>query len=168
MLNLLTSLPPTYRSKLMYFIFSKFKVPLIGIVGAKIASMDEKRVEIVVPLKSKNKNHLNAMYFGALCVGADVAGGILGVMKIFNSQAKVDLIFKDFTAKFLKRAESDVHFVCEDGDRIEQAVQETIRTKERVEIVVDVKATAPKATGEQIVATFQLTISMKVRKSKAA
>jgi len=62
------------------------------------------------------------MYFGVLAVGADVTGGFLAMNYIQASKSKINLIFKDFHADFLKRAEDDVHFVCEDGIAIQNLV----------------------------------------------
>jgi len=62
------------------------------------------------------------MYFGVLAVGADVTGGFLAMRYIQASTSKIALIFKDFKAEFLKRAEGDVHFVCEDGIAIQNSV----------------------------------------------
>ena len=55
------------------------------------------------------------MYFGVLSVGADITGGFLAMKYIRASKSKISLIFKDFHADFLKRAEGDVHFLCSEG-----------------------------------------------------
>ena len=55
------------------------------------------------------------MYFGVLSVGADVTGGFLAMKYIKSSKSRMSLIFKDFHADFLKRAEGHVHFKCDDG-----------------------------------------------------
>ena len=100
------------------------------------------------------------MYFGVLAVGADVTGGFLAMRYIQASTSKIALIFKDFKAEFLKRAEGDVHFVCEDGIAIQNLVCEAEETGERQNLPVQIIATVPKISDEPV-AKFILTLSIK-------
>ena len=79
---------------------------------------------------------------------------------IQNSKRKVALIFKDFNAKFLKRAESDVHFICEDGQAVKKLVEKAIETQERENFKLKILAKCPKISND-IVAEFELTLSLK-------
>ena len=101
------------------------------------------------------------MYFGVLSVGADIAGGFLAMKLIRSRKANILLIFKDFHAEFLKRAEGDVHYICNESKKIAQAVDETLRTGERVNIPVPVIATVPEKFGDEPVAEFSITLSLK-------
>ncbi len=79
------------------------------------------------------------------------------------SGEKVSLIFKDFRADFLKRAEGDVHFICTQGAEIASLVDRTIASGEREEMPVQVTATVPSLSGDEPVAEFVLTLSLKKR-----
>lgn len=68
--------------------FGFTKVPLIWLCRPKIIAINEKMVEVKIPLRKRTKNHLNSMYFGALAVGADVAGGFLAMSKASNQGEK--------------------------------------------------------------------------------
>lgn len=151
-----------FKPNLELYLFAFFKVPLLFYCRPRIVAFDEERVEIRLPLRRRTKNHLNSMYFGALAVGADVAGGFIAYDQINRSGEKISLVFKDFTAQFLKRPEADVHFLCEDGELITQMIQETIRTKERVSKTVTIKAFCPTISTE-LVAEFTLGLSLKVK-----
>lgn len=151
-----------FKSNLELYLFAFFKVPLLFYCRPRIVAFDEERVEIRLPLRRRTKNHLNSMYFGALAVGADVAGGFIAYDQINRSGAKISLVFKDFNAQFLKRPEAAVHFVCEDGKLITQMIQETIRTKERVSKTVTIKAFCP-TISDELVAEFTLGLSLKVK-----
>jgi hypothetical protein len=72
-------------------------------------------------------------------------------------------VFKDFDAKFLKRAEGTTHFTCKDGLAIREAFQKAKDTLERVEVPVKVIATVPSLSGDEPVAEFRLTLSMRLR-----
>lgn len=143
--------------------FSLLKIPLIFICGVKILKLTDEACEIKIPLMHWTRNHIRSMYFGALAVGADCAGGLMAMQPIKKSGRKVVLVFKDFHADFLKRAESDVHFSCTDGLKLKKLVDEAIKTKQRVETPFTVIATTPKKTGDEPVAKFKLTISLKLK-----
>jgi len=103
------------------------------------------------------------MYFGALCAGADLAGALTAMRRIEESGRKVSLIFKDLNAQFLKRAEADVLFACEDGEAVGALVRRAIESGGREEIPVRIVATVPEKLGDEPVARFELTLSVKHR-----
>jgi hypothetical protein len=75
----------------------------------------------------------------------------------------VHFLFKDFHAEFLKRAEGDVYFTCEQGEMLTELVHRAEASGDREEAAVDVVATVPDRLGDEPVARFQLTISLKRR-----
>jgi hypothetical protein len=103
------------------------------------------------------------MYFGVLAVGADVAGGFMAMSKAQESGRKVSLAFKAVEGNFLKRPEADVHFICEDGELIDEMLQQTFATGERVNKAVKITATCPSLHGDEPMAEFMLTLSLKRR-----
>ena len=148
----------------LYLKFFGFKkIPLLWFCRPKIIHLDSNSVEIKIPLRRRTKNHLGSMYFGALSVGADITGGFLAMLCIQNSKKKVALIFKDFKAEFLKRAEGDVHFQCTQGPDIVNLVEETISSGKRKNMVVYIDALVP-SISKDIVAKFELTLSLKEKK----
>ena len=72
----------------------------------------------------------------------------------------ISLVFKDFQAEFLKRAEGDVDFCCSQGREIVQLVGQAAATNERVERQIEVIATVPSLSDEPV-ARFKLTLSLK-------
>ncbi len=137
------------------------KVPLLASVAPSVVAMDKDRCEIKIPLTRFTKNHLNSMYFGALAIGSDIAGGVMAMDAIARSKEKVDLIFKDTEAKFLKRAEGDVHFTCAEGAAVRKQVDEAIQSGVRCEGTYLITATVPDKFGKEPVAEFKLTLSLK-------
>ena len=143
--------------------FGITKIPLLWYCRPNIIELNPEKVEIKIPLKRRTKNHLGSMYFGALSVGADITGGFLAMLCIQESKRKVALIFKDFKADFLKRAEGDVHFKCNDGLDISSLVQKTINSGTRQNMIVRIDAFVP-SISKDIVAKFELTLSLKEKK----
>lgn len=143
-------------------VFAFTKVPLIWFCRPKIIAIDEEKVIVKIPLRRRNKNHLNSMYFGVLAVGADVAGGFLAMSKAKDNKKKISLAFKEVEGRFLKRPEADVVFTCTAGKEIDDILQESSRTGERVNRPVKIIATCPTMSGDEPMAEFDLMLSIKV------
>ena len=81
---------------------------------------------------------------------------------IRQQPARISMVFKDFQAEFLKRAEGDVDFICDQGKEIAELVALAAASDERVERQIDVVATVPSISDEPV-ARFKLTLSLKRR-----
>ncbi len=142
------------------WLLGTFKIPILGFTSPKLVYIDAEKVVMKIKLRRRTKNHLNSMYFGALAVGADTAAGIhayyLGVQKGVN----LSLAFKSCKADFLKRAESDVTFICNEGKKIAQQMENSIETGERQNEDIFVEAFNVQ---NELVATFVMTLSLKVK-----
>jgi len=154
------------KSTAMIWAFGLAKIPMIAWLMPTVEERSATRTVLRIPLTWRSRNHLKSMYFGALCVGADVAAGLVAMDEITKSGKRIDFVFKDINGRFLKRADGDTHFTCTAGDRVKElvakAVAEPLRFEERVEVV----ATVPANYGDTPVAVFELTMSLKARPSK--
>ncbi len=157
------NIPKKYQDTMFVRLFGLIKVPLIFWVSPSVVKLDDKECIINIPLNRRTKNHLNSMYFGVLCTGADIAGGLVAMNEITNSGKKVALSFKDFKADFLKRAEGDVHFIVTQIPEIKNFVAEVIKSGERMNFPVSIKAIVPSISLTEEVATFVLTLSLKLK-----
>lgn len=146
-------------------LFGIFKIPLLFYCRAKIVALDENKTVIRIPFRRPVKNHLNSMYFGALAIGADIAGAYIAFQIIEESKKKISLVFKNVQGEFLKRVEGDAYFTCSDGAKIRALIDETLKTGERVEDSVNISVTCPDIFGEEEVARFVLTISVRYKPS---
>lgn len=150
------------RESLSLKLFGLTKIPLLFYVGVSVREISPERMVVRIPLRRRTRNHLGSMYFGALCIGADVAPGAFAMYLIRQQPARISMVFKDFQAEFLKRAEGDVDFICNQGKEIAELVAQAAASDERVEKQVDVIATVPSLSDEPV-ARFKLTLSLKRR-----
>jgi hypothetical protein len=129
-----------------------------------VVELTEARCVVRIPLRRWTKNHLGSMYFGALAIGADCAGGLLAMDQIKRSGQPVSLVFKAFQATFLKRPEADVYFICEEGAAIRDQVRRTLASGERLTEPMHIQAAVklPDGTFEPV-AEFTLELSLKRR-----
>lgn len=145
-------------------LFGWLKIPLLASVHPSVVELSETRCVIKVPLRRWSKNHLGSMYFGALAIGADCAGGLLAMDQIKRSGGGVSLVFKAFQAQFLKRPESDVYFICEEGQAIRDQVRRALDSEERITEPMHIQAVVKLSDGSfEPVAEFTLELSLKRR-----
>lgn len=157
-------LPTTFRETVKLRAFGFLKVPLLFLISPKILNISDQRIEVKVPLNRRTRNHVKSMYFGVLAAGADCACGALAYYLIDKmASGRVQLLFKDFKADFLKRAEGDVVFVCTQGDLIRQTILKAMETGERQNVPIEVTALVPSLSETDSVAQFVLTLSLKYR-----
>jgi hypothetical protein len=141
------------------FFLGLFKIPIILFVSPKIVSINSENCTTKIKLRRRTKNHLNSMYFGAMAVGADVAAGLHAFYLSEITNCKISLAFKSFGAEFLKRAESDVIFTCEEGKKIATMIEKSRIEGKRMNELIEVIAF--NSTNE-IVAKFKMELSLKV------
>ena len=143
--------------------FAWSRVPLIAILRPTLLAADRESCLVRIPLGWLTRNHLGSLYFGALCIGADLAGGLMVMNLIRARGSEVAFLFKDFRADFHKRAEGATVFACHDGQKLRDLLDRAETSGEREEDTVSVTATVPDKLGDEPVASFTLTISMKKR-----
>ena len=153
------SMTETMRLRL----WTLFRIPLLFFLRPSVVEVSRERTVIRIPLTRRSRNHLGSMYFGALCAGADLAGALTAMRRIEASGRRVSLIFKDVRARFLRRAEGDVVFACEDGAAVAAVVERAIATGEREELPVTIVARVPGDPAMEPAAEFVMTLSLKRR-----
>lgn len=144
---------------------SLVKLPLLAACTPRIVEMSAQRTVVRVRLDWRTQNHLGVMYFGALAMGAELSVALKCIQAIRESKRKIDFLFKDFKADFLKRADGHVHFICEQAAEVTDLVQQAIRSGERCNGTFEGYAIVPEH-GTEPVMTYSLTLTVKDR-SKA-
>ncbi|HEL8628263.1 TPA: DUF4442 domain-containing protein, partial [Legionella pneumophila] len=131
---------PLTQFKFFLWFFCHFKVALIGYLKPKLIQLTDNEIVVRLPLTRRSRNHLHSMYFGALAVGADIAGGLHGFYHAKQAKCKVSLAFKSFQAQFLRRPESDVYFICTEGEVVKKMIEESKKSGERINKPIHIKA----------------------------
>ncbi|HEV7240338.1 MAG TPA: DUF4442 domain-containing protein [Thermoanaerobaculia bacterium] len=148
----------------MVRLWSLQNVFLLWLVRPRIVELSADRCVVRIPLNFiTRRRDIKAMYLGTLCMGADVAAGLIAFQLVAEKKARVSFIFKDIKGEFLKRAEGAVVFTNNDGPVVQELVRRAMETGERQEATVHVVATVPEKYGDEAVARFELTLSIKKR-----
>lgn len=110
---------------------SLLKLPLLAFCTPQVLRADDERSEVKVRLDWRTRNHLNVMYFGALAMGAELSIALKAIQEIQRSKKRIDFIFQDFDAQFLKRADGHVHFICDEAAGVRELIEQAIASPER-------------------------------------
>lgn len=156
-----------FKNNLLLSLYAWSKIPLIGFCSPRVIEINSQRSELKIPLNYRTKNHLGAMYFGALAIGSELCIAMMAVKMIQESGLKIDFLFKDYKAEFLKRAEGDVHFICEQTQVVVEQINEAKNSTERINRTMTAYAIVPSMSTTEKVATFELTLSVKNRQKKS-
>ncbi len=165
----MTSIPDLKTLKLTALInaYSMVQIPLLGLITPRVMELSESRSVIRVRLDRRTRNHLGVMYFGALAMGAELSIALKAIEAIQESGKKIDFIFKDFSAQFLRRADGHTHFICEQAAEVNELIQQSLESSERLEKTFSGYAIVPKA-GEEPVMKYTLTLSVRNRTAPLA
>jgi acyl-coenzyme A thioesterase PaaI-like protein len=144
------------------------KIPILLFIGPRVRRLDDEVCEVEIPLGWRTRNHVGVMYVGVLCAGADLASGLHAAKRIVSRHRDVVLLFADLEAEFLKRADGDVVFTSRQGREVGEAVARAAATGERVTLPIEVVATVPARYGDEPVARFKLSLTLKRRGAAAA
>lgn len=145
--------------------YSALQIPLLGFITPRVVALSDTRAEVRVRLDRRTRNHLNVMYFGALSMGAELSIALKAIQAISQSGKRIDFIFKDFSAQFLKRADGHVNFVCDEAAGVQELIGEACGSSERLERTFKGYAYVPEKSTEPVM-TYSLTLSVKQRSKK--
>jgi hypothetical protein len=146
----------------MVRLWSLQNVFLLWLTRLRIHVLNADQCIVRIPLNwITRRRDIHAMYLGTLCMGADVAAGLIAFQLVAERKQKINFIFKDLKGEFLKRAEGEVWFTNDDGKLIQDLVARALASGQREEATVRVTATVPSKLGQEPVAKFELTLSVK-------
>jgi Domain of unknown function (DUF4442) len=145
--------------KFRMFLLSK--LPSAYFTGVRVKEADEKRCVTTVSYKWVSKNPFRSTYFASLAMAAEMSTGALGLAHSYKRKPSVSMLLVKLEAEYFKKAADKTTFICEDGELIQKAIEESAATGEAK--TVRAKSTGTNKAGE-VVAEFFITWSFKARK----
>ena len=144
--------------KFRMFLF--WKLPAAFFSGVRIKEIDEERDVVSVPYKWLTQNPFRSTYFASLAMAAEMSTGVLAMMHIYKKTPSISMLITNMEATYFKKAVGKTYFKCEEGNRIKNAIEESIAVNEPRSITV--KSTGTNKNGE-VIAEFLFTWSFKVK-----
>lgn len=142
--------------------YSALNIPLLAFITPRVIEAGTERSVVRVRLDRRSRNHLGVMYFGALAMGAELSIALRALTAIPESGQKIDFIFKDFSAEFLKRADGHVDFICEEAAAVKELIDKAAVSGDRFEKAFHGYAIVP-SKGTEPVMKYKLTLSVRNR-----
>jgi len=142
-------------------LYMLMNLPMGFIAGLKITEITSAKAQITVPYKFINKNPFKSMYFAVQAMAAELSSGILALSEVAEATKPISMLVLNMKALFTKKARTKVTFTCNDGDKIRNAISESITTGEGQ--TVDVKSVGIDRDGDQV-AEFTFTWTFKPKK----
>jgi hypothetical protein len=140
--------------------FLLFKLPIAWISGIRLRDISDSKAIVTAKHRWINQNPFQSMYFAVLAMGAELSTGILVMKKIHNSGKNISMLVTGTKAEFTKKAKGRIRFVCNDGQDINQYIEQTISTGEGVVFNLTSKAYDEK---NDLVCTFVFHWSIKLK-----
>ena len=143
--------------------FLLFKLPSAYFTGVRLDSLSDTKAIVRVKHRWISQNPFNSLYYGVQAMAAELATGVLVIKKIGESQRKISMLVTHQTASFTKKGRGMVRFTCDEGAKIQQAIDATIKTGEGQ--TIKLKSQGLNEQGEQV-SIFEFEWSLKVKASK--
>lgn len=147
-------------SPVKFRLFLLAKLPMAYLAGLRVASLTTERATVTIPYQYINKNPFNSIYFACLSMAAELSTGALCMMHVYKSKPAISMLVVNMEANFTKKAVGKISFTCQDGQQIQQAVEQTKATGEGVTVVAT--SIGVDEAGDQV-AAFRFTWSLKAR-----
>ena len=144
--------------KLRLFLLSK--LPSAFFCGVRVLFADEEKCVVTVPYKWFSKNPFKSTYFACHSMAAEMSTGVLAMAHLYKRNPPVSMLVTRVLGDFTKKAVSRTSFTCEDGNKIKEAIEEAISSREGKTVTVRSHGRNPEG---EIVAQFEVTWSFKVK-----
>ena len=140
--------------------FLLFKLPSAFICGVRVKEITFNRCIVNVKHRWINQNPFNSMYFAVQAMAAELTTGALVMLHIQESAKNIGMLVLSNTSVFTKKATGRITFVCENGNEIQSAIENTIETGQSQTFWL--KSVGTNEKGEQVSEmTFEWTIKLK-------
>jgi len=140
--------------------FLMFKLPSAYICGIRTKYLDSTKCIVKVRHRWINQNPFHSMFWAVQGMAAELTTGALLTSKIRASGKKISMLVASNNANFTKKATGIITFVCTEGEQIDKAIQQAIKTGEGQTIWMNSIGT--NAEGIQV-SSFNFEWTIKVR-----
>jgi Domain of unknown function (DUF4442) len=148
------------KSPFKFKLFTIKYLPMAFLAGLRILELDDAKSVVGIRYKYLNKNPFRSLYFACLSMAAEMSTGVFGFIHTHDGKPSIAMLITGMQAEFTKKATGNIRFICEEGNRIKNVVDEARKSTEP--ITIDIKSTGINEAGD-VVATFVFKWSFKAR-----
>ncbi|HRN79229.1 MAG TPA: DUF4442 domain-containing protein [Ferruginibacter sp.] len=137
--------------------FLMMRLPAAFFCGVRLRYIDVHKAEATVPYKWLTQNPFRSTYFACLAMAAEMSTGVLAMGHLYK-QSPMSMLIVKMEARYFKKATEKVSFSCEEGQRLQQVIEEARASGKPLECTV--QSVGYNQAGERI-AEFNFTWSFK-------
>lgn len=123
----------------LYRLFLIQKLPIAWISGLKVQKVDKQSARVNIKFGYLNQNPFKSMYFACQAMAAEMSTGLLALGYLDSRSEKISMLVLDLNCEFTKKAIGKIQFVCEDGIKVSNAIQQAVDIDQGVVCVMQSK-----------------------------
>ena len=140
--------------------FLALKLPSAYFSGIRVTSISNSEAMASVRHKWINQNPFKSLYWATQGMAAELVTGLLVMKKIKESKKKISMLVVHQEGDFFKKATGQITFSCDQGNRIDEAIQRTLETGEGQTFLLQAEGFNEEY---EKVSAFEFTWSIKVK-----
>ncbi len=137
------------------------KLPSAFFAGVRVRDMDENHCVVTVPYQWFSQNPFRSTYFACLSMAAEMSTGALAMAHVYKRDPAISMLVVKVESEYFKKATGRTTFICEDGQAMLQAIEESVAMGEGR--IFRARSTGRNNNGETV-AEFYITWSFKGKK----
>ena len=142
---------------------SFFWLPSAWICGVRVDSEESNKCSVRVKLGFFNKNPFKSLFWAVQGMAAEMPGGLLLQNKIKSSGQNIAMLLVGSSSNFTKKAVGKILFTFEQGELLDELVNQAVKTKEAQTITIKTNGVDEKG---DVVSEFSFNWSIKLRSKK--
>ncbi|RCW92336.1 DUF4442 domain-containing protein [Winogradskyella arenosi] len=103
-----------------------FKLPAAFFTGVRTKALNENSCVVQVKHRWVNQNPFQSMFWAVQGMAAELSTGALVMTKIKASRRPISMLVASNNATFSKKATGVITFTCQEGQRIDAAIEKAI------------------------------------------
>ncbi len=140
--------------------FLALKLPSAYFSGIRVTSISNTEAMASVRHKWINQNPFKSLYWATQGMAAELVTGLLVMKNIKESKKKISMLVVHQEGDFFKKATGLITFSCDQGNRIDEAIQRTLDTGEGQTFLLQAEGFNEEY---EKVSAFEFTWSIKVK-----
>ena len=119
-----------FGSSFWFRFYLMWSLPAAYFSGLRVQSLSTSSAVITIRYSWFSKNPFKSIYFACLGMAAEMSTGILALAHTQHRRPRISMLVLNMQASFHKKAVGKIRFECHDGQKIFEAIEKAVSTKE--------------------------------------
>lgn len=146
------------NNSFLFRIFLLAKLPLAFIAGIRVQTFTREKAIVKIRYKWLTQNPFRSMYFACQAMAAEMSTGLLVMNHTYKSSPAVSMLIVKNSAEYYKKAVGRITFECNEGNKIQQIIEQVKNSDEGM--IIELTSTGRDEKGDKV-SEFIFTWSLK-------